>query len=250
MEKKAIFIFGFLLVIIICSFVGVSALDTDYSFKINNEINLKRPCINNGTWCSGSAVCNITITSPNNTIILDNAKMTNSGAYHNISLTHTGTCNKDQTCGVYKADVICIDGSRTGSETFYYEITPTGYSLTTSQSLSGVAVILIVFLLGAILIIFGWNIFTNSNIWYFGVVVVTLGIGMFIYSVSLINIYSINFGYTTGTTNIGSGIVTTFFFLLKIAAWGLPMLLVVYIWASWRKRKDRSLSDGWDFNEY
>ncbi len=39
-----------------------SAIDSEYTFKQNTQVDLKRPCISNGTWCSGSSVCNITIT--------------------------------------------------------------------------------------------------------------------------------------------------------------------------------------------
>ena len=33
--------------------------------KQNTNYNLTRSCINNGTWCLGSAVCNITVTAQN-----------------------------------------------------------------------------------------------------------------------------------------------------------------------------------------
>jgi hypothetical protein len=103
----------------------MAAMDTDYTFKQNTQVDLKRPCINNGTWCSTDAVCNITIISPTNALIKSNVLMTNSVSYHNITLIP----NNNLEIGLYKADMTCKESNGySGSDTFYYSISPSGSS--------------------------------------------------------------------------------------------------------------------------
>ena len=52
-------------------------------YQQDKEVDLKVPCFNNGTYCSGSATCNVTILYPNSSVLVDNQLMTNGGSYHN-----------------------------------------------------------------------------------------------------------------------------------------------------------------------
>ena len=109
----------------------------DDSFKINDIIDYKKPCFNNGTYCSDSAVCNYTIFAPpDNTLLIDNQRATNKGAYHNITFTTT-------EIGIYQADMTCNDGGLYGAETMYFEITGSGFNDT-----FGFYILILVFSIG------------------------------------------------------------------------------------------------------
>ena len=114
--------------------VSAGADDPDFTFKQVTQIDLKRPCFNNGTWCSPSAICNITIQSPNGDLIINNTRMTNQVSYHNVTLAKSQTVS----LGTYKADMICGDGGLFGSDTFFYQITPSG-----DKDILGLTIILI-----------------------------------------------------------------------------------------------------------
>ena len=104
----------------------LAATDTnnvDDVFKVNTLIDYKKPCFNNGTYCSGSSVCNYTVYNPDNSIIVDNLEGTNQGAYHNISFNVANI-------GIYKVDMTCTDGSLNGAETLYFEVTGSGFQNT------------------------------------------------------------------------------------------------------------------------
>lgn len=138
-EKVGFLVF---LLFISLSFVS-SATDTqevDDVFKINEEIEYAKPCFNNGTYCSSSAECNYTIFKPDNSILIKNATATNSVEYHNISFGVT-------ELGIYKVDMCCEDTGLTACETFYFDVTGSGF-----QDSIGFYVIVLVLSLGLVLV--------------------------------------------------------------------------------------------------
>lgn len=112
---------------IMCVMTILSAIEVEkgYTFKQNTEINLKRTCYFNGTYCDISTRCNITITDRDNNNILINSIMGNTTINYpnwNKSLSK----NNNLLIGVYKDDMTCCNINGCGSETFYHEITPSG----------------------------------------------------------------------------------------------------------------------------
>ena len=97
-----------------------SALESDYIYKAGQTINFKNPCINNGTFCSGSAVCNLTVLNPDGTVFIDDIAMANQGNYFNY------TFPKTHTLGYYYYTQTCNDGGLMGVDDGYIQITPTG----------------------------------------------------------------------------------------------------------------------------
>jgi len=95
--------------------------DVDDTFKINTFIDYKKPCFNNGTYCSSAAVCNFTIFNPDKTTLISNAIATNNISYHNV--TFYAEAN-----GLYQVDMICIDGGLKGAETFWMEVNGNGFN--------------------------------------------------------------------------------------------------------------------------
>jgi len=119
----------FLCLLFTFSFVSAATDTSDVSdvFQINQEISYNKPCINNGTYCSASAECNYTFYDKDNSISVNNAAATQVGSggasIWQYNITHTAT-------GLYKADMVCIDGDAKGSDTLYYEVTGSGDSNT------------------------------------------------------------------------------------------------------------------------
>jgi len=115
------------LLMFILSISLVSALN----FEVDSQVNLNVPCQFNGTNCDVTAVCNISIIYPNETIMIDNNLMTNLGnGLPNITLTDTSVIGED-----YKANVVCTQEGISGGKTFPFTISRSGTDLTTGQGL-------------------------------------------------------------------------------------------------------------------
>lgn len=149
---------GIYIAVLVFIFIGVGVVSAEVDsvtvesvFKQNTAIDIKEPCIINGTWCSGSAVCNITIWKPDDSILLSNALMTNQLSFHNKTLTPAQSIS----LGTYTATASCSDQGLSGYRTFYYQVTPSG-----SNGILGLSIILILVVYGIAL--FG---FFGKNEW-------------------------------------------------------------------------------------
>jgi len=107
-------ILGMFLISLVCA--------TDLIFQFNEKIDLKRPCFNNGSFCSGSAVCNITVLYPDGESLLNNQLMTNQISFHNITILQS----LNNQLGIHQAIMSCNDGGLYGSDTFEIDITADG----------------------------------------------------------------------------------------------------------------------------
>ena len=99
-------------------------------YQKNSEVDLKVPCLNNNTYCSSTAMCNITIFYPNASVLIANGNMTNQFSFHNYSLKTWQTSE----IGEYITNVICLDGIEKGSTSFTFKINYLGKELTEGQS--------------------------------------------------------------------------------------------------------------------
>lgn len=119
---------GFLLSLcLLFSFSLVTAAtdtsDVNDVFQVNEQISYNKPCVNNGTYCSAATTCNYTFYNIDNSIKFNNVPATNvgdnGGSIWQYNVTNTET-------GLYKVDMVCLDGTSKGSETLYYEVTGDG----------------------------------------------------------------------------------------------------------------------------
>lgn len=101
-----------------------NTIDVQDVFKSGQTVDYKKPCFNNGTYCSSSATCNYTMYYPNNDLLIDNKPATNKIAYYNYTFVAPATI------GIYKVDMTCIDVDLKGSETYYFEVTGSGFNNT------------------------------------------------------------------------------------------------------------------------
>jgi hypothetical protein len=109
---------------------GIGFVNADSStgliFKANQPVELKIPCVYNGTYCSSSATCNLTIIYqgsidlPNGTTIVKDGIMTYNGPYWNY------TVPDNTNLGVYKCSMNCMQNGLGGVKNFDYTLTSTG----------------------------------------------------------------------------------------------------------------------------
>ena len=184
---------GFLLSLcLLFSFSFVTArIDTnDISdvFKVNDIVSYTKPCMNNGTYCSASAVCNYTFYDRDSSIRINNALATQVGVdgasnwQYNISHDDTG---------YYKVDMVCLDDGLKGSETLYYEVTGSGVTDT-----SGFYIIILIISFG--LIILGFSM-SDAILTIFG----SFGL----YFVSLYTLFNGIAGIKDATTTWAVGLI-------------------------------------------
>lgn len=140
-------------------FLGIVSAAT---YEQDKELDLKVPCINNNTFCSSSATCNLTILYPNSSNLVYGQAMTNAGTYHNYSLTPSQT----SIIGKHTVTAVCADGSDGGYTTFTYDINPMGKEPSGSAGSFAIAVI-IAMIAGAALCFFLGHMFKSEDQrWY------------------------------------------------------------------------------------
>ena len=129
MKEKGKYKIVIFLLLGLCLILAVSLISAQQNFKQNNIIDLKVQCIINGSYCSTNAKCNITVLSPNNTLLLNNQKLTNQYSYYN----YTSSLFTD--VGNYKCSSTCCDIGFCGTEPCDFTITPSGFEISTGQAI-------------------------------------------------------------------------------------------------------------------
>lgn len=136
-----------ILTLLFCSFISA---EPEFYYKQGEDVDIKIPCVNNGLVCTIAASCNITINYPNGTNMVKNTLMTNSGVYHNYSLTES------LTSGEYNSIIYCIDGNNSGANMFTFVINGIGESEDNTYLL--------------MVVIFGLLILSLILTWYFYII--------------------------------------------------------------------------------
>lgn len=139
MNKKVISIGSWVLFIflIITILIGVVRGQEDpeiQSFPRNSVASITETCRNNGTSCSSSAQCNITIRDPYGSIIISSQYMTQnplSLSWFNYTLQR----NQTSTVGAYLKSTLCQDGGLKNFNDEPFLITQGGYNLSIAQTL-------------------------------------------------------------------------------------------------------------------
>lgn len=184
--KKLIFI---LIILALPLLSAVSDEDVEYTFTNGAAVNLARPCWYNGSYCSTSAICNLTVYYPNNSIFIDNAKMQNNYSYHNYTFT-------TYTDGVYFTSMTCNDGGNSGSDTFFFRINSIG--IEPSEEISQAVNRGIYFLFGLSALFFIGFLVMNKFIFKW-----TFFLFSLLFIVITVNLISISIHNEIGHTNIG-----------------------------------------------
>ncbi len=114
---KSLLLFFILLLVLPVVTAGIEA-----TFEFNKEFDLKRPCFNEGRFCSASATCNMTIIHPDGSLMIDNSIMTNSVSYFNVTVL----IGQNFQMGIHPAISVCCDGVDCDYDFFDIEITADG----------------------------------------------------------------------------------------------------------------------------
>jgi len=95
---------------------------SSYVFEQYSSPNLKVPCFNElSDYCDVATTCNITISNPSFSTIVDNQGMAWSSSYYSYQLNSTQT----QWTGSYPVTVVC-KGTSMGYSTFSFDVTSGG----------------------------------------------------------------------------------------------------------------------------
>lgn len=157
----------FIFSIILFNSVSAATQVYDYEIEQGKSYDIKRPCFNNGTFCSGSAACNITITDSSGQAIIKNQRMTNQISFHNYTLSAAST----QQLGAFNAIMTCSDGGLNGDDTFTLYSAPLG-----STETLGFFIVVILLLYGITLVGAYFESYPIATIGGLGL----LGLGVFI----------------------------------------------------------------------
>lgn len=175
------------------------ASDEDLTYKQSQNIDLKVGCRNNGTYCSTSAICNLTLVSPDTSTIVENERMTNKYSYHNYTLPML------DVIGTYNAAVDCCDNGDCNTKNFKIQIgalEPFPYYIIVIMLLAWGMLLfsfifknnIILFFASLLFLAFGqqatrFGIMGTDNIVTHAIALVHVGIGMWIIIKSAIDLY-------------------------------------------------------------
>ena len=126
MEKKKII----LVLLVLLALPLIFAESSFYVPKADNY-TIKFTCELDGSVCSDSTACNISISYPNSSSLITTNSTTNLGSSRfEFDLNDTQTA----TNGEYRTDIVCYDGGINGTSSFIYEINPTGIRPTAERT--------------------------------------------------------------------------------------------------------------------
>lgn len=175
-------------------------------YKQNSIIELKVPCSYNGTFCDTTALCNVTISYPNSSLLVDDGNMTNTGNGMPFYLLPDTSIT-----GVYLYNSECCQADACDSYSSSFEITPSGIIQT---SILENPIILILISLGLILLILGIYLFAPAFAF--------LGALMFLLS----GVYTMIYGFNNVADLYTRGIAVT---LMGVGI--IFMFIIAYEWA-------------------
>lgn len=233
-------------IIYLISFILLISLVSAATYEQSKELDLKVPCINNNTFCSGSATCNLTILYPNSTALVFGVAMTNAGTYHNYTLDG----NQTTVLGEYSTTVVCTDGSEGGYSTFIYKINPTGHEITQAQGFSSMGLILGVILIAAMFSFFGFKFSESEKLFPIALFFMVISLIVSVYAMQLGYIYSRDMLWTLGIAGMQ-------FTMLYSLMWGfLGITFIALMWMIFKTlgelrarkslQKEQKDSDGYD----
>lgn len=179
---------------------SVSA-EVELIFPYNTDISINRACFNNGTFCSTTAICNMTAFYPNGEVLINNQLMTNQVSHYSISVEKTQL----RRFGWYSSIMTCKDGSVNGGDTFDFEVTANG------RPRSPFPIQFAIILLG---IVMGCTGIFSSRLrllkYLSGILLMVMGVATIFPGYSYLNYSNIE-GYAVGLVSLGLG----FYFMLE-----------------------------------
>jgi len=208
---KVNYLLAFAFLFVVLSIGSVNAA------KQNQEVDLRSYVRINGGL--GAADCNITVTDPNNTILVDFLEMTDQTSYQNYTLNSTQTNIK----GTYNYCVTCSNGNLNQTECFDFFVNPSG--IEPSQQRTDSISRSVYFLFGIALIMFLSFFFASQSVpvkW----TVFAVGVIFFVMGINTIFISMQDEVINPALENFFSGfLVISYYFYYFVAG------LLIILWA-------------------
>jgi len=195
---------------------------------IDTNLTIYEKCRVDGSVCDSSFICNLTVLSPTNSLVVDTETMLGDNTYRNFTLNETQT----NPNGVYEATVDCTNTTAAASNTFFYEITPNGSApVDTAQGivlLVGMAFLILIVVFLLFLGVKAANPTISLAFISFGVLLMVFGIGF------SLNVLEVSFGTFGDIVNNYSTIYVLFMALIVVGSIGLMLYLIIvslnYYW--------------------
>lgn len=195
--------------------------------------------------CTMSNITSVTYMK-NSTQLLSQVSMTKIGIEFNYSFCNTNSLGNYQVNGFSDPD-----GATNFPWSYTFEVTPNGYTQTTSQGLTSSFVLFAVLITGALCLIFGFKLIDNETLWFFGIFIIFLGVGMLMYSMSFSFIYIRDLAYTSGTSSLQEKTMRTFFRGVQVIGLFFLPVVMYYGYNVYKgRKKNKESNDGWDNGEY
>ena len=146
------------------------------AFKLNDPADFKNGCFVKGSPCDSTFECNITLQYPNDTLFINNRKMTHNTGYYNITLPSSSTKV------FYAGEMYCSNTTEAGFETIEFVINPSG--IVPSQERTDSLTRTIYFMLFISLMLFATGFMVKNflplrvSLFIVGSVVVLIGINL------------------------------------------------------------------------
>ncbi len=213
-----------LLLIVILSISVVYAQEQDIRFYHPQSTNLTiyEKCRVDGAICDSSYLCNLTILSPSQILLINNVEMLGDGIYRNFSMLE----DNQSVNGIYEATIDCSNSSLSGSNTFSYEITPNGSKpIDEGQGLILLGSILFLIVISCSIGFMGiksTNTTVSISFLAFSTLLMVFTIGL------ILNVLQLSFGTFSDIINNYSTIYVLFMTLLVAGAMGL-IVYIIYV---------------------
>lgn len=188
--------------IIMCFMIGMFFISltsaTSYLGTQYEDVNIVETCVVDGFPCPSDFLCNITISNPDNDLIVLNSPMTRNDTIYNYTFTST------DVLGDYDLNVYCSNVTLSGNAESSLEITTTGRDVNPTLTIIILAVALSLFLIA---------LFIKSHAVGFiaGILMVISGVNILVYGLTYIN--------DMYTRSIALVILGFGLFIMLIAGW-------------------------------
>ncbi len=199
------------------------------TFERNQDINLALPCSFNGTFCSDTATCVISLQYPNGSLQLDNLTMSNTGnGMPNIDV------NDSTILGEHTIFYSCTQNSVSDSATLPMFITETGHNQNTSQAIGSLGFLLMMIAITAGIGFLGFKLSETENLWPIGIFFLLIMIFFLVFDIYLGYEYRLNF---TGADNDSGVIETLFYIFLFLFTTGVAVTIAM-LFRKWHRIVD------------
>ena len=199
------------LLLIMCMILSMVAFASAIlTFEPEEPADVKLSCFSgDSSFCSATAVCNITIFAPNMSLFVNNSQMENNIQYYNTtSLTERGE---------YNVVVQCIDGVTNGYTSFTFLATDIPQE---NQGIVAVGILFSIIALAFLFLMLGFKLSQSDT--YFPIALFFILISL------LLGVYCINLGYQYNRDMLISDMTTSGHFNIYIGViYGLIAVSII-----------------------